>query len=152
MSDPTSKTPVARAHITLRWLSHAPTNTPEIMVNLYGDSLAELEADIAEAHEIARARVMPNPLVSVPRPETFADAAAKGAAVRDEWAGRTRTEAGPEPICDNPECERDGQPLQPSKFTGLFCPGRDATQANGRCRSVAKTEARDGNGRARRAA
>lgn len=128
MNDQTNAKPAV--HLTLKW--HAYADSPEIMVNLYGDSADDIAPHLAEVAA----------LVNIMRPPS-----APAPVVQEERAPRPVSSFEPEPeprqrqrheaTCPDAECSAYAEPMIESNHGGLFCPGRNEAEANGYCRWVA---------------
>lgn len=143
-------------HITLKWPARPDLALPEVMINAYGADASAVELLLAEAAAAvsafvaAAAREEERPIARRQQPAPAAAPANSTMSttslnqlpppVWDDEAPK-----GKAPTCPNRGCSCFGMEMIGSKFGGLFCPGSDGAEADGRCRWI-----EDERGRVRR--
>ena len=127
-------------HITLKWPARPELALPEVMVNAYGPDAAAVEVLLAEAAAAvapfvaamlrADTAVTPPSPAPAPRREPARPPVVSRIPAAELAQGDRRGD------CPSPTCSLEGVPMMTSQYGGLFCPGADDTEADGRCRWV----------------
>ena len=129
-------------HITLKWGAKPELALPEVMINCYGTDAATVEVLLAEAAAAVSAFVAAAAAPAAAPASTMSTTSLNQLPppVWDDEAPK-----GKAPTCPNRGCSCFGMEMIGSKFGGLFCPGSDGAEADGRCRWI-----EDERGRVRR--
>jgi hypothetical protein len=124
-------------HLTVKWAG-IPGLQPEIMVNLYGETADDLAPELSSVAAL---------VFALQRQTTAPPEAGEEQRPSPERAPRPIRQDNDEPprrqqprpsagTCPNRRCSRYGRDMDESQYGGLFCPGDDEQEANGRCRWV----------------